>query len=141
MAFLCKTDLPKEYDIYPYISADRFAGKLKNKTVVITGASTGIGKATALAFAAAGANVALIARRKPLLDELVAEVKKKHGESVKAIAVQADLSEREAPKQIIAQVEQALGPVDTLVNNAAAQIFGRFQDIAFDDVSNSGPVL
>ncbi|KAF7187512.1 Dehydrogenase/reductase SDR family member 7B [Pseudocercospora fuligena] len=133
MAYLCKTDLPKEYDVYPYISADRFTDKLKNKTVVITGASTGIGKATALAFAAAGANIALVARRKPLLNELVAEVKKKHGESVKAVAVQADLSEREAPKQVVAQVEQALGPIDILVNSAAAQIFGRFQDIDFED--------
>ena len=128
-AFLVPSDLPKQFDVYPFIATERFAGKLKGKIVVVVGASTGIGKAIALAFAAAGASLALVARRKPLLDALVDEIKEKH--SISAIAIQADIVDEATPQKIISHTESNLGPIDILISNAAQHKFGRFHDLEF----------
>ena len=124
---MCQTDLPKQYDVYPFIAPERFAGKLKDKVAVITGASSGIGRATALALAAAGAKVACVARRKPELDALVDEISSKH--QTEALAIPIDITEPGAATTIVSQVEATLGPIDILINNAATHKFSRFLDI------------
>ncbi|KAF7187200.1 3-oxoacyl-[acyl-carrier-protein] reductase FabG [Pseudocercospora fuligena] len=129
-AFLVPSDLPKQFDVYPFIATERFAGKLKGKIVVVVGASTGIGKATALAFAAAGASLALVARRKTLLDELVAEIEYRYQSP--ATAIQADIVNEDTPRKIISETESNLGgQIDILINNAAQHLFGRFHDLDF----------
>ncbi|GAM86194.1 hypothetical protein ANO11243_042060 [Dothideomycetidae sp. 11243] len=83
--------------------------------VIVTGVSAGIGRATAKAFAAAGASVALVARRADRVHALEEEITSAGGH---ALAVPADVTAPGAAKQIVSRVEKELGPVDVLVNNA-----------------------
>lgn len=92
---------------------------LTNRIVLITGASSGIGRAAALAFADAGAWVAVTARREDRLLTLADEIERR---GVPAMAIAADLSEAGAIDRIVTRVQQTLGPIDILVNNAG---FGR----------------
>jgi NAD(P)-dependent dehydrogenase (short-subunit alcohol dehydrogenase family) len=91
---------------------DRFS--LDGKTALVTGASRGIGAATARALDDAGARVALVARGEEGLRAIAGELR--HD----PVIVAADLGEREAPRAVASQVLDALGRVDVLVNNAAA---------------------
>ncbi|RUS89177.1 hypothetical protein EGW08_003056 [Elysia chlorotica] len=91
------------------------ASPLSGQVAVITGASSGIGRETALTLARAGAAVCLGARRIHLLHEVVKEIEGKGG---KALAVQTDVTKRNEVKNLIARAEEALGPVDILINNA-----------------------
>ena len=111
------------HDTYPFIAPSNFAGSLKGKVVLITGASRGIGRSTALAFAAAGAHVAALARTKPDLDSLVSEIKTKH--SIPAFGLTFDALSSDFSASI-AQVEKALGPVDILINNAGTTRLAKF---------------
>ena len=87
---------------------------------VITGASSGIGAATARALAAHGYRVALLARRVDRLQQLAAEL----GES--ALAIAADVTDRDALLAAADQVQQILGGADVLVNNAGVMLLGPF---------------
>lgn len=89
--------------------------------VVVTGASVGIGRATGKAFAAAGASVAVVARRSDDINTLVAEIKSSGGH---AIPITADVSAKESPKRIIETVEKEFGPIDILINNAGISRIG-----------------
>ena len=86
-----------------------------NKTVMVTGASSGIGKGVALEVAARGANLGLIARRQELLDEMVADIRSRDRQ---AIAVAADVRDAEAMKAAAERVRAELGPIDILIANA-----------------------
>lgn len=88
--------------------------------VIVTGASSGIGEATARAFAAAGADLTLVARRRDRLDALAADL----GANVRVNVVACDLSEPERADEVIRAATSALGPIDVLVNNAGVQIVG-----------------
>lgn len=88
---------------------------LEGKTAIITGASKGIGKATAELFAEEGANVVLTARHQPELDDVVATIIAKGG---KAIGVVADSTDPKAPKAVFAEAIKVFGQVDVMVNNA-----------------------
>ncbi len=89
---------------------------LKDKVAVITGASQGIGRATSLALAGAGAKVAVTARSAEKLAVLATEITAAGGE---ALAVQMDVSNAENVKSAFKQVQESFGRVDILVNNAA----------------------
>ncbi len=88
--------------------------------VVITGASAGVGRATAVEFARQGWNVGLIARDQQRLDAAARELES-HG--IRALAVSADVSDFEAVDRAADRVEQELGPIEIWVNNAMATIF------------------
>ncbi|ORW21235.1 short-chain dehydrogenase [Mycolicibacter nonchromogenicus] len=92
---------------------------LRGKRVLLTGASSGIGEAGAEQFAAEGATVVAVARRKDLLDEVVARITAAGGD---AIAIPCDLSDMDAIDALAADVEARLGGVDILVNNAGRSI-------------------
>lgn len=122
-----KTDLPKQSDVYPFIELSKFNGKLKGKVVCLTGASSGIGRTAALAFAAAGASVACVARRKDRLDALVDEIKQKYG--VSTTAIPTDLLDPTKAKEVVQATEKSLGPIDILVNSAGLQLVRKMQDV------------
>ncbi len=97
------------------------AGKLDGKVALVTGASSGIGEATALALAEAGASVAVAARRTDKLDELV---KKIEGMGGKAFAVTADVSDENQARDMVTAANAEFGRVDILVNNAGVMLLG-----------------
>jgi len=86
------------------------------KTVLITGASAGIGKALAFEFARQGFDVVLVARREDKLQELAAEIKQQYGQMAWCLA--ADLAQPQAPQGIYQWCEQQQLAIDALVNNA-----------------------
>ncbi len=90
--------------------------ELRGKTVLVTGASAGIGRATALAFAREGARLLLCARREDRLEELAAELTRAGAEAVHGFAL--DVRDREAVNAAIAWLPQEWSEVDVLVNNA-----------------------
>jgi NAD(P)-dependent dehydrogenase (short-subunit alcohol dehydrogenase family) len=89
---------------------------LKNKSVLITGGSRGLGKALATKLAARGAKVVLVARQQAELDEVVGEIKRKGGV---AFGIVADVGEKESIYPIAGQAAALAGPVDILINNAS----------------------
>ena len=92
---------------------------LRGKRVLITGSSSGIGEAGAEQFAAAGAEVILVARRADLLDAVAARIAENGGT---ATAIPCDLSDLDAVDALCDTVEQRFGGVDILVNNAGRSI-------------------
>jgi short-subunit dehydrogenase len=98
--------------------------------VVITGASAGVGRATARAFAARGAKIGLVARNRKALEAARAEVEARGGEAVVAIA---DVADPDAVERAAALVEQTFGPIDVWINNAMASVLGPIKDIPPDE--------
>ena len=96
------------------------------EVVVITGASAGVGRAVAHAFAKRGAQVGLLARDRRKLDATQREVESLGG---RAIAIQTDVADFEQVEAAAEAVEAQLGPIDVWVNDAMATIFARFVDI------------
>ncbi|MEC4019148.1 SDR family oxidoreductase [Streptomyces sp. H27-D2] len=100
---------------------------LEGKVALVAGASSGIGAGIAEALAAAGADVALVARREAELTKVDAAVSA-HG--VRTLAYVADLADENVPQRAVDAAEAALGPVDILVNNAALARTGPIHDTA-----------
>lgn len=94
---------------------------LQGQVVAITGASSGIGEATALACARAGAAVGLAARRVERIEDLAEKIVAEGG---RALAVQTDVGEEEQARAFVQQVTADLGPLDVLVNNAGVMLLG-----------------
>jgi len=101
--------------------ATRETGVLDGTVALVTGASSGIGHATARALAGEGAAVALVARRVERLDELAAEIDKAGG---RAVVVAADVTEDAQARDAVARTVDVLGRLDTLVNNAGVMLLG-----------------
>ncbi|MGW5387032.1 SDR family oxidoreductase [Nocardia sp. NPDC003963] len=95
--------------------------KTNDRVAVVTGASSGIGAATARRLAADGARVALLGRRKERIAELAAEI------GGDAIAVVADIADRDSVRDAAATVRAALGPVDLVVANAGVMLGAPFE--------------
>ncbi|HEX7712202.1 MAG TPA: SDR family oxidoreductase [Sphingomonadaceae bacterium] len=88
---------------------------LKGRVVVVTGASSGIGEACALAYAKAGARVVVAARRLERLEALTQRIEREGGE---ALAVATDVTSEEAVANLFRQAVSRFGTVDVLINNA-----------------------
>lgn len=100
------------------------AGTLEGRKALITGASSGIGEATAVAMAREGAAVALGARRKDRLEEIVSRIESEGGT---AFAVEADVSDEQQAAALVERAQAGLGGLDTLVNNAGVMLLGPLQ--------------
>lgn len=107
---------------------------LKDKTVVITGASSGIGKALAEEMAKRGANIVLAARQYVTLCEITAELEKTYG--VKALAIQADVSKEEDCEALVKQTILTFGKLDVLINNAGLSMRALFKDLDLSVLKN-----
>lgn len=102
---------------------------LKGKTVVITGASSGVGKATAEAFALEGCNVVLAARGKEALDEAASDCRKL---GAIALSIPTDVSDAMQVQHLTNEALQLTGKIDVWVNNAGVMASGKFEEIPID---------
>jgi NADP-dependent 3-hydroxy acid dehydrogenase YdfG len=100
--------------------------RLDGTVALVTGASSGIGEATARTLARAGAKVAIVARRKDRLDALAAEV----GD---ALVIEADVADREQATAAVQRTVDELGRLDTVINNAGVMLLGQAADQPLDD--------
>lgn len=109
------------------------SGRLKpvaEQIIVITGASSGIGLATARRAADAGARVVLVARNGQALDEAAEQIKLKGG---RAAAFAIDIADAGAPERIGAFCAERFGPFDTWVNDAAVALYGKVEDTTMEE--------
>jgi NAD(P)-dependent dehydrogenase (short-subunit alcohol dehydrogenase family) len=99
--------------------------KLKDSVVVITGASSGIGRASAGAFAGRRATLVLAARREQPLRDVAAECERP---GVRVLAVPTDVADEAAVRALARRAVESFGRIDVWVNNAAVTLFGRFEE-------------
>jgi 3-oxoacyl-[acyl-carrier protein] reductase len=102
---------------------------LAGKTAIVTGAATGIGRATAQLFAQRGAKVVAAGLQPDKLDETVADIAQAGGE---AVAAHADVSDPKAIEEIAARAQGAFGGADVLVNNAGIYPLGHWHEMTAD---------
>jgi len=110
--------------------------RLKEKVVIVTGSSSGIGKAIALRFGAEGAHVVVTARRMALCEQTVAQIMKSGGE---AWAIQTDVADERQVERLMDETVKHYGRLNILVNNAGVVAGGRLAETttkAFDEVMN-----
>jgi NAD(P)-dependent dehydrogenase (short-subunit alcohol dehydrogenase family) len=100
------------------------------KVVVVTGATAGLGRATARAFGERGDAVGLLARGRDALDAARADVERAGG---RALALPTDVADAQAVEAAAARVEEELGPIDVWVNNAMTTVFAPLHEISADE--------
>jgi short-subunit dehydrogenase len=103
----------------------------RGEVVVITGASAGVGRATAEAFAKRGARIGLIARGVERLEAARRDVEALGG---RALVLPADVADAEAIEEAAARVERELGPIDVWVNNAMASVFSPIKELTPEEI-------
>jgi 3-oxoacyl-[acyl-carrier protein] reductase len=108
---------------------------LTDKVAWVTGASAGIGYASAKAFAAEGARVAVSARNPERLAEAAARIEAETG--AKCASFPLDVTDGEGISRCAQEVEEALGPIDILVSNAGGPTPGEFTDLTDEDLSDA----
>ena len=104
--------------------------KIEGKTVIITGASSGIGEATAKKLAKEGANVVISARREDRLKSLKEAIEKEGG---KALVVTADVTKKEDFEKIVSETKSKFGSIDALVNNAGLMPLSYVKNLHTDE--------
>ena len=104
--------------------------QLNGRTIVVTGASSGVGRGVALALARHGANLVLAARRTEALEALAVEVQ---ALGVAALAVPIDVADVAQMTALAEQAEQRFGRIDGWINNAGVVAVGRFEEVPLED--------
>ena len=107
--------------------------RLDGRNAIITGGSAGIGKAIAKNFLTSGANVAIVARRRDVLDAAKPEIEaegEKAGNTGKVIALSADIRRDDECTGVIDSIIADFGKIDVLVNNAGTSQRGAFLDVS-----------
>jgi hypothetical protein len=107
-------------------------GYFRDKAVIVTGASSGIGHDVALAFGEQGARVALLARRRTHLEELAKKIEKAGGH---AIALDCDVTNRTRVSWAVEQIVESFGRIDILVNSAGLLISDEVEELKPEDLS------
>ncbi|MEW8209303.1 MAG: SDR family NAD(P)-dependent oxidoreductase, partial [Candidatus Thiodiazotropha taylori] len=106
---------------------------IEKATVLVTGASKGIGLAIAEEFAAQGHDLVLVARGEETLQCVADGIKAKSG--VEVTVISSDLTEADAPRRLYEQMEESGKPIDILVNNAGVGMSGLFQEADYSNLS------
>jgi short-subunit dehydrogenase len=117
-------------------SGEKSMSIFKNKLILITGVSSGIGLSFAQLLAKQGSNLILVARKQEQLEQIASELSKKHG--IEAYVIAADLAEPGAAQRIFAQTQNQNLSVDILINNAG---FGKWSDFLQFDTDTYGSML
>ncbi len=112
------------------MTANHLNGPLNGTVVLVTGASSGIGEATALAFSQLGAGVAIAARRTERLEGLAARLR---DQGSKALVVTADVTDESQAQATVERTVSEFGRLDTLVNNAGVMLLGPVVGASIDD--------
>lgn len=120
------------YKIYKKIIRGQRKVWFKDKVIVITGASTGIGKTYANAFAKLGANLVITARSTEKLLELSEELQEKY--NIKVLPITCDVSDEESVKNMISKSLEYFNHIDILINNAGVGSYGYFNDADLKDM-------
>lgn len=105
-------------------------GNLTNAVTIVTGASSGIGAATAKRLAASGARIVLAARNEDKLKALVSDITEAGGTATYRVT---DVTDPDDLKALVGLAEETYGPVHILVNNAGLMLFSEWKDTAVDD--------
>lgn len=105
----------------------------KNKVVLITGASSGIGKEAATQFAKLGANIVLVSRRKEKLEQVENELKKFN---ITTLVCQCDVSKKDQVEKLSKTVLEKFDSIDVLINNAGFAIYGSVTDLSIDEIQS-----
>ena len=101
------------------------ADRLDGTVALITGASSGIGAATALELAGLGASVSLVARRSDRLEDVATTIR---GQGGRALVLKADITDEPQAREVVERTAAELGRLDTLVNNAGVMLLGPVED-------------
>jgi short-subunit dehydrogenase len=104
-----------------------------NKIILITGASSGIGRETAIQFAKKGSNLILVARRKQKLEQLADELKKY---KISTLICECDVSNKLQVEKMSKLVLKKFGSIDILVNNAGFAIYGSVVDLSIEEIES-----
>ena len=104
--------------------------RMRNRVVVITGASSGFGRGAALKFAEAGAKVVLAARRRRELNQVARECEQRGG---KALVVETDVSDSGEVRELCERAVQKFGKIDVWVNNAGVGAVGQFEETPLEE--------
>eukprot|EP00798_Chlamydomonas_sp_ICE-L_P025602 gene25602-11254_t len=121
--------------------------KIKGRTVVITGGSQGVGRATARMYAKEGYNVVVVARQPERLQEVAAECIGLNGRKDSALAIPMDVKDADAVRQLAEQVESTFESIDIVINNAGICATGKLADMPESEIINimavnfTGPTL
>jgi short-subunit dehydrogenase len=108
--------------------------EIKGAVVLVTGASSGVGWATAVALGLAGAKVCVTARRQHALEQLCAGLRAR---GVECLAVPGDVAVQADVERVVAACVERFGRIDVLVNNAAVQVYARFEDYTWDEITRT----
>lgn len=111
-------------------TSDRRQPSLAGTVALVTGASSGIGEATARALAAQGAAVALVARRKDRLEALAAEITAAGGH---ALVLETDVTDQAAAQAAVERTVAELGRLDTVINNAGVMLLGPIEQAPVEE--------
>ncbi len=106
------------------------AGKLVGQVALVTGASSGIGEATAIALAAEGAKVVAVARRRARLDALAQRIQQQ-GDTLLPIMV--DIADETQVREVVSQTQAQFGRIDSLINNAGLMLLGMIDGADTED--------
>ncbi|WP_020530870.1 SDR family oxidoreductase [Flexithrix dorotheae] len=102
---------------------------MKDKVVIITGGSSGIGKALADEFGSKGAKIVITGRNTEALDHSIADLKEKN---IEAFGIKSDVSKEEDNKEMVKQVLEKYGKIDILINNAGISMRALFEELNLD---------
>jgi NADP-dependent 3-hydroxy acid dehydrogenase YdfG len=105
-------------------------GELNDTVSLVTGASSGIGEATATALASHGSAVALVARRRERLEELAGRI---HHDGGNAVVIEADITSERSARDAVQRTVAELGRLDTLVNNAGVMLLGPIEKAPLEE--------